>query len=436
MAKQFRQTPGPDSVPLPAKDTVETDIQAFNEAESKHHPAWDFRQDTVLPGPKGGVQITEEDQMLEEIAHDFAYRDYSNLSPEEHQATSARLHALGYEMPKVLNDDYKGAKGTGFQSLSLTPMEGSQRDPIMAFRGTSNLGGAETDLDKFGVGTAQYNANYSDIHSEIDRLKSETGQNVITTGHSLGGSLAQRAALDSNKVGKINTYQGAGINEGLRDQWRTKQSQLPEDDRQEVKHFYSDQDLVHLAGKHLDGENIAVQTSGAPNEKSFAESFEAVEMLTGVAGGHTKNGLTSGDLPAWTETAHQSDTPVGAEAEKLRVQAGNAYRRMDRTSHDVLDFWSDAIGTENPGTRTEWSEDNHNEIVDHASNVEKRELNKHASRSANGLENAPDGSITIESEKAIDERMKKAHRKEFHENAIEPGTVGEIFLKLRNEGKL
>ena len=191
-------------------DTAEAERQAaeilaFNGAESQMHPAWNHRESTVrLPGPDGGVQISEEDQMLEEIAHDIAYRDFAKMSPEERLTVSARLHELGYEMPEVLNDDHRGARGTGFQALALTPMEGSGRAPVMAFRGTANLGRAETDMDASQVGSTQYNANRDGIQAQLQRLQEETGQK----GHSLGGGLAQRAAAENGRrVGKVNTYQ-------------------------------------------------------------------------------------------------------------------------------------------------------------------------------------------------------------------------------------
>ena len=134
--------------------------------------------------------------------------------------------------------------------------------------------------------------------------------------------------------------------------------------------------------------------------------------------GHKSKGLTSGRHVAQREVGHPSDSALGASAEDARQTFGDYYRLGERTLHDIWDVYG------NPGVRHEWGESGHSDVVERADAVESREAVEQADRAYESGE----GTIS-ESSGAMDERMRRAHREEFHEQAVEGNTVRGAILR-------
>ncbi|KOY61857.1 phospholipase [Photorhabdus heterorhabditis] len=146
-----------------------------------------------------GQQSHEIDYMLALISDDVYIRttmgigDYVRLSDEE-------LLKAGIE-PKNLRDDTTGFQAGIYRNDDLY---------IVAFVGTNDLKDILTNLRQgFGFDEAQY-------HQAVDLARTARmafGENMLFTGHSLGGGLAATAALSVGKPAVI--FNSAGVSDNM-----------------------------------------------------------------------------------------------------------------------------------------------------------------------------------------------------------------------------
>lgn len=193
--------------------------------------------------------VMQTDRPLEIMAHGLAYNFPTLKDPDT-------MDAAGYDTSKTGCETYED----GLQFVWILPKtdDGGKyiTDPILAFRGTANLENVVSDADPLGIGYLLFEAHTGAIQAKMSELSSKAGRNLLVTGHSLGGALAQRAAmLATDKVSRLVTFQSPGV------------SDIPvsalEPLAGKVIHHIATRDVVDLAGGfNVPGEYIVHQLPG------------------------------------------------------------------------------------------------------------------------------------------------------------------------------
>lgn len=194
------------------------------------------------PSPDPTAGITEQDVKYEVIAHDIGY---NTVLSDAHRAM---LQQWGYEAKWFASRD---DQATGFFVGLIMPSNTAQgRKPILVFRGTETripeVGkDIAADLDPTAVGFKAFEQN----KSHVKQLIKAAGGNVDVVGHSLGGALAQHAAVEfPSDINRVMTFQSPGISQNQADKFKTSKK------RPSVTHHIAKGDIVDLAGEaHLDG---------------------------------------------------------------------------------------------------------------------------------------------------------------------------------------
>ncbi|MEQ1569993.1 MAG: hypothetical protein ABMA64_30445 [Myxococcota bacterium] len=185
-------------------------------------------------GAPQDTRITSEDVIYEQLAHRVIYQ--GALRPDD-QALFAQW---GYDPNWRL---VEGAEG--LQVALILPAQGSTRVPVIVFRGTepAELADLKADLAP-EIGQTQYDAN----REVIDGLFREAGRCDVI-GHSLGASLAQRAAVEHpGAIRRVVGFQAPGIDHDRVEQFE-RQGNKPE-----VTYHLAEKDMVDLGGEeHLPG---------------------------------------------------------------------------------------------------------------------------------------------------------------------------------------
>ncbi|HEX6289984.1 MAG TPA: Mbeg1-like protein [Herpetosiphonaceae bacterium] len=201
--------------------------------------------------PDAASRISQEDVKYEIIAHQLAYQ---NTIPDDAKRLLTRWGYEGEWLGCV--DDQASSFFVGM----LVPNEAGKkagRLPILAFRGTKELlGDLVADTDPVAVGYEQFMAN----KRHVAQLIKTAGGRVDAVGHSLGGALAQHAAVNfPSEINRVVTFQAPGVTAAQAARFAKLKK------RPSVTHHISKGDLVDLAGVgHLDGEVY----QHSPNGKS------------------------------------------------------------------------------------------------------------------------------------------------------------------------
>ena len=249
------------------------------------------------------AQLIHSQRPHEILAHGLAYTpDIDLLKPEDR----AVLEGAGYDLESF---GWHLEQEHAFQYVWIEPaavlpewLQTAPR-PILAFRGTvpSELENLRSDLRVNGVGREVFRRYAAQVSQKIDDL----GPPVDLTGHSLGGALAQHAALNfPGTVNQLVTFQAPGIGYILPPgQWDAAIDQLAG----KVVHHIATRDVVDLAG----GYNIPGQYY--------------VHQLPGIApvATHMADLLTSLDNTVWSYDRYPFSYRLKAlPAEALRVSLG------------------------------------------------------------------------------------------------------------------
>ena len=204
-------------------------------------------------------QIPPVDARYEILAHEMAYLEELAL---EHEQMLARW---GYDPERA--ERYEGEHGFVVWAFYIdpewSPEEAAEEDgpepiaplDVLAFRGTDSSGGVLDDANEFGVGHFQWSEN----RTEVIRLLGEASGPVAVVGHSLGGALAQRAAIDeetSGSIAEVVTFQAPGLSEEDAAMFDQRQQERADAglDAMAVRHHASTEDLVDKAGERHIGD--------------------------------------------------------------------------------------------------------------------------------------------------------------------------------------
>ncbi len=209
-----------------------------------------IQRDLLNEGADAKANIKSEDAMFELMAHSVAYNkgDWQKF-----------LGDNGYT-----HNPEDVVIGTGLKCM-LIKHNGDKR-PILAFKGTSpdQLGDVLADLDPIAVGAMTFNSN----KEKVGELVARSGGNLVVTGHSLGGALAQHCGVAfSSSISKVVTFQAPGIDVSSVRAF----NKLEEEEQPEVVHHLAEGDIVGMAGnQHLGGSGLL---SGDGNGQFFEHTL-------------------------------------------------------------------------------------------------------------------------------------------------------------------
>lgn len=152
----------------------------------------------------------------------MAFIPYDAPRPEEGETTAPAPTADGEETPPPSASEDADA-GRPHLGTPARPFD-FERRPVLAFRGTNptSLEDWFTNTTPEGVGAFQFAINQGLIAGLMQRLNAHGQIDVV--GHSLGGALAQYAAVYySSMIGRVVTFQAAGIDADLVRQFTAQQ---------------------------------------------------------------------------------------------------------------------------------------------------------------------------------------------------------------------
>jgi len=208
-----------------------------------HPPAASFAQLTGQPAvaeaaPKAAEQpLANVDAMIEQLSHGMVAKELD--AADEHF-----LQVNGYRAMPIIRGVHE------FVMRTFMPTQGG-KPPIVAFRGTvpSKAQTVIADLDPTGIGMYQFNPNRALIDGQM--AAAATAGPIVSTGHSLGGALAQIAAATfPDRCGRIVTFQAPGVSKELAKKLETYNAEHP-DHAIESSHHRVKGDLVPMGGEAL-----------------------------------------------------------------------------------------------------------------------------------------------------------------------------------------
>ena len=293
--------------------------------------------------PMGGTpEIPQYHVIMEQLAHRFAYTD-DELHGAEMTALVSGLAGIGYRRVRVVE-----SAETGFQAVLFEPIlesapvetgyqaelgfEGASEPAIealhtvVAFRGTDNLEGLRDDADPTGIGTYQFAMHEADIRGLLAEANSLGHGPPDVTGHSLGGALAQLAAVSyGDMVRDIITFQSPGLN--------ADEASSVDPEEHASTHYRMAGDLVSTAGDNVTtGEIVRFSQQGVDNP--FAHMACPLAMLNARRHDHgenfvpgvydvaeKENYLNQVELESGDHVDHQVVTPL---SETVRSAVGTA----------------------------------------------------------------------------------------------------------------
>ncbi|MFC3932918.1 YqiA/YcfP family alpha/beta fold hydrolase [Streptococcus dentapri] len=189
-------------------------------------------------------------------------------------------------------DDKTGTSGTAFKDNATGKV-------IVAYTGTNNDGNELQDAlgaDIMGIGLAR-GQHYQPAYAFYDRLVNQYGvQNIVITGHSLGGNVAQRVAIKKNVAQTVVynaaplyipavAYLGNKVYETLRQKFdwpsnKTEAKQTIADIKNDLRHFTGN--VIRITTQK-DWLNNAMRLLGAV--------YVGEEHIIGQSGNHDLQGI-------------------------------------------------------------------------------------------------------------------------------------------------
>ncbi|MFT5684184.1 MAG: hypothetical protein ACI8RZ_005125, partial [Myxococcota bacterium] len=303
-----------------------------------------------------GVEIPQDLQESEKLAHHFAYMD---PAVDAEGAGTGRLRRCdaGEADGKCVTpqdeqwltehdfeDQVFGDAATDFQAVKFNTGARQQqshpgmKNPQLSVRGTHSNRDWLNNFEQGGVSQEKYAANYPAMWSAIDELAADTGQKVNLSGHSqAAATVGQLAADHGAKVNEVHTFQGAGTPKAAMDRFTRKHGPGGSANEIPVYNTAAQTDIVDRVGNALPGRNVTVSNDasgrlGAPElgmtgpDDSLNGAMELVGLGGGVALGHPdKNLLTDFDRKvAKEDVTHRSLRDDSYERSRDAVGGGIA----------------------------------------------------------------------------------------------------------------
>ncbi len=231
---------------------------------------------------------------------DVIYEQLARMAAYGNEIPGETLAAWGYEQVerKPIEDKVTGMTAVSFlpradlcdeERAQLAQVHGRPLRPVLAFRGSKDAIDWADDLSPEHVGAFQFAAHEGDIAQVLAELAGQGGDGrVDTTGHSLGGALAQLAAT-VGPVGRVVTFQAPGIPASLC-------AEVGPD--VEAHHHRAKGDFVAWAGDaHLDGDVFTHDRAGFDNpaDAHITHLLPAVNDLRAGTSGHVALGAGSSE---------------------------------------------------------------------------------------------------------------------------------------------
>jgi pimeloyl-ACP methyl ester carboxylesterase len=245
----------------------------------------------------GTEPLANFEAVVEQIANGMMYKDGLDAADQHF------LKVNGYEAMPVIR---------GQRSLVMrvfVPIE-EGKPPIVAFRGTVPTipHTVIADLDPGGIGMYQFTPNLELISAHMHAAASFGP--VLTTGHSLGGALAQIAAAKfSDIVGSIVTFQSPGV---PRETARAVETHNQENPDQVISssHHRVAGDLVPSGGQALTPGTIHNHelSKGNALDKHLVRPLAQEELAAGnvLPNQGTESVTATGDVSVETDNAEKS----------------------------------------------------------------------------------------------------------------------------------
>lgn len=344
--------------------------------------------------PGDAVEVPAKHLVFEQLAHRVVYEDKAWLYSDEGAAHRDMLLSAGYSIsPRELGGG-DGLYGQLFVPNPKTTKPAAR--PVLVFRGTDLVGDLLTDtlgadLEE-SIGQSQY---HRAVDEGLVRMLAEAGKADVT-GHSLGGALAQHAAVEHPQlVAEVVTFQAPGIGR------KAKNSGV---DPEDVTHYLAAGDRIDDAGgDHVGGRFLSVDSDGGlvgmegightqrlfessqfdevfdslgldgsdgrrrvvrelAEDPARAPSARAEEVLRLMAGGHLEEAARILREEDWPPTVEASLVVAGAEARivvegtravatllyasgKVVVELGKAARATLRAASDLLEQGAKSHGS-------------------------------------------------------------------------------------------
>lgn len=336
-----------DDVP-PAKPDTSTPVHSAT-ADLAYNPQWaklaSYQAQQQPPGfaqQVGGQDAKPIDLDLAKLAQDSYDLDNKNIDGWT-RLSDAQLQAADID-PASLNDT-----STGFRAAVYQDDKG---DYVLAFKGTSGLNDWKADATQaLGLNTAQYDQAVA----LATKAKAAFGNNLVLTGHSLGGGLASTASVITNTPAV--TFNAAGVNDA------TLQRLAPEGNVGAMKQAANDGLVRRYAvqGDVLTGEQQTGLARGLippaigheiqlrdPNKPAWYLQAPGLNLVTDTVSG-VKDHLMDAVL-----TALQNDQPWNHNGNYLRDNSvtdrvAGFYGKVSNTAANAVGTVADKAGSATSG---------------------------------------------------------------------------------------
>lgn len=189
------------------------------------------------PAKPADQPLASADAVIEQLAHGMVDKELG--AADEHF-----LQVNGYEALPIIRGVHE------FVMRTFLPAQAG-KPPVVAFRGTvpTKVQTVIADLDPSGIGMYQFNPNRALIDGQL--LAASAHGQIVSSGHSLGGALAQIAAASfPDRVQRIVTFQAPGVPRELVQELAKYNAEHP-DQAIESSHHRVQGDLVPLGGQAL-----------------------------------------------------------------------------------------------------------------------------------------------------------------------------------------
>lgn len=318
-----------------AGEASQANMDRFNEAASQQQEGEGGKAPYAGQLSPEGAQVLE---MMNTLSMPFA--------------SFAGIYSLVDEWGFQSVKTYAGARG--FQFQVYTPKERAKEGgllPVVSFRGTASSGGIISDVvgelvPLVSIGSTQFYERTN--RAMADNALSGLGVFDVT-GHSLGGALAQLAAIEyMGQVQRCVTFQSPGLSSTALNQYRSVREEMlaadqdPDDPEQlvEFTHHFESDDVVDLGGSH----HLGSGEEGTTFNRHFLGGSDASELTYRTVQAHLNFMLQGDNGPVSEEmfaiiTQHEgageaNPTQAAAERadnvfnqERQRTDVGNTHQR-------------------------------------------------------------------------------------------------------------